>query len=367
MTHLHVIFAGRPIEGSSVGANAHLTVGPCRDFCLRAFPGGTYRVSRNIRQIGWFISLPILLLCSLTLSGCGSYTVRNAVSEPAGATLSGFTCSPAVMTGAGTEACTVTLTAAAGTGGLTVSLSTDSTVVALPASVTVPAGARSAGFTATVSAFSSAQKVTQTATADGTAKTDTVTLNVAAPELTLGSASVPFGNVDLNTPATLSVTLTSAGSGALTISSGKVTGTGFSMSGMSFPATLNPGQTETLDIEFDPTTSGPTTGTVTLTSNSASGGTETISLTGTGQVAAYQVNLTWDAPTNSPDPVAGYLIYRAISGSSAYQLLNSSLEALTAYTDLTVQSGTSYVYYVESVDAEWNQSVPSNTYTVNVP
>jgi fibronectin type 3 domain-containing protein len=81
----------------------------------------------------------------------------------------------------------------------------------------------------------------------------------------------------------------------------------------------------------------------------------------------YEVILTWDAPTDSTDPVAGYNVYRAISGSSTYELLNSSLDATTTYTDATVQNATAYVYYVESVDAEGSDSVPSNTYTVSIP
>ena len=83
--------------------------------------------------------------------------------------------------------------------------------------------------------------------------------------------------------------------------------------------------------------------------------------------ASYEVNLTWDAPTSSSDPVAGYNVYRAVSGSVTYQLLNPSIDTLTSYTDLNVSNNTSYTYYVESVDAEGNQSVPSTSYTVAVP
>lgn len=83
--------------------------------------------------------------------------------------------------------------------------------------------------------------------------------------------------------------------------------------------------------------------------------------------ASYEVNLTWDAPTGSSDPVAGYNVYRAISGSSTYALLNSSLDTTTAYTDATAQGGTSYIYYVESVDDAGNSSSPSNTFTVSIP
>ena len=84
-------------------------------------------------------------------------------------------------------------------------------------------------------------------------------------------------------------------------------------------------------------------------------------------VPPYEVILTWDAPTDSSDPVAGYNVYRTIIGSSTYELLNSSLYATTAYTDTTVESGTSYIYYVESVDGEGSESAPSNSFAISVP
>jgi hypothetical protein len=184
--------------------------------------------------------------------------------------------------------------------------------------------------------------------------------------LTVGATSVAFGNVSLNSPATQTVTLTSSGTSALIISAGSVTGAGFSISGPAFPVTLNPGQVATLYVGFDPTSAGNATGAVTLTSNGSTG-TTIINLSGSGETTSYQVALTWDAPANSSDPVAGYKIYRATGGTSSYQLMNASADVPTNYTDTTVQSGASYSYYVESVDAQGNQSVPSNTYTVNIP
>ena len=102
---------------------------------------------------------------------------------------------------------------------------------------------------------------------------------------------------------------------------------------------------------------------------SGGGGTQpsTTSTTNPPPTSAYVVDLTWEAPTASSDPVAGYNIYRAASGSSTYQLLNSSIGSSTSYSDTTVANNTSYTYYIESVDAEGNQSVPSNTYTVSIP
>jgi hypothetical protein len=95
-------------------------------------------------------------------------------------------------------------------------------------------------------------------------------------------------------------------------------------------------------------------------------------LTGTGVTGAassdYQVDLTWDAPSSSPDPVAGYNIYRSPSGESNYQLMGSvSLNELV-YTDTNnIQNGQTYDYIVESFDSSDNESVPSNIASVTIP
>jgi fibronectin type 3 domain-containing protein len=93
----------------------------------------------------------------------------------------------------------------------------------------------------------------------------------------------------------------------------------------------------------------------------------TLSLNGTGTAAAtYEVELSWDAPTSSSDPVAGYHIYRA-SSTGTYALLNSSVNAPTTYSDTTVQAGATYNYEVKSVDASGVESAPSNVYTATIP
>jgi hypothetical protein len=82
---------------------------------------------------------------------------------------------------------------------------------------------------------------------------------------------------------------------------------------------------------------------------------------------SYAVDMTWDAPVDSEDPVAGYNVYRSPSGSSTYQLLNSLVDTQTAYVDSTVQNGLSYDYIVESVDASGNESVPTVSIAVTIP
>jgi len=131
------------------------------------------------------------------------------------------------------------------------------------------------------------------------------------------------------------------------------------------------------------TTNGtmPSTSSTTYTAPISVSATETISAiaVATGYIASpevvanyiinstHTVTLSWDAPSSSTDPVVGYNIYRAASGSSSYQLVNSSVDTGTTYVDSTVQSGAAYIYYVESVDSSGNQSVPSNQVSVTIP
>ncbi len=64
--------------------------------------------------------------------------------------------------------------------------------------------------------------------------------------------------------------------------------------------------------------------------------------------------------------MAGYNVYRAVSGGS-YQLLNGSVNTPTTFADSTVKNGVVYKYEVTSVDAEGNESAPSNVYTATIP
>jgi len=210
---------------------------------------------------------------------------------------------------------------------------------------------------------------TPTDSTDYTTATQSVllTVNAGASMLSINASSVGFGNVGLNTLATQTVTLTSTGTASVTVNSATVTGTGFSLAGSTFSATLTPGQTATLGIQFDPTAAGAVTGSLTIISTSSGNGTVVIPLTGAGTTSPYAVDLTWDAPTSSTDPIAGYNVYRAPSGSSMYQLLNSSIDTQTTYTDSTVQSGQSYDYIVESVDDSGVESAPTSPIAVTIP
>jgi len=83
--------------------------------------------------------------------------------------------------------------------------------------------------------------------------------------------------------------------------------------------------------------------------------------------AQHQVTLDWDAPTDSPIPVVGYDVYRAPAGSSAFQLLNTTVDSQTTYVDMGVGAGDSYTYYVTSVGDNGLQSPPSTSADATIP
>jgi len=340
------------------------------DLPIKVAAGGTYNFYVNFSPAAMGAAAGQVTITSnsptngaLVIGLNGTGTAANTTTTT---NLSSLSCAGGSITGAGTDSCTVALNAAAPSSGFSVSLASNSSAVTVPASVTVAAGSTTASFTATVSSVSTAQTVTLTASASGVMKTFALQLGAATPTpaltpaLSVNAANIAFGDVDLNSPATQSLILSSTGSAAVTVGAATLAGTGFTVSGATFPLTLNPSQTATLSVEFDPTAAGAVSGSLTLTSNSCTGSSTAITLTGTGEATSYEVNLTWDAPTTSTDPVAGYNVYRSPSGSTSYQELNTSAITQTSYIDTSAQAGQTYDYIVESVDASGVTSAPSN-------
>jgi centrosomal CEP192-like protein/HYDIN/CFA65/VesB family protein len=273
-----------------------------------------------------------------------------------------LTCNTTSYSASGTDSCVVTVYGAAPSTGFSVALASNNSSVRVPASVTVPSGAMSTSFLANVNAVSTSQTATLTATAGGITKSFLVQLAPGNSSLTANASSVPFGSVLINSPAEQAITLTSTGSSPVTISSISITGVGFTGSGMMVPMTLNPGQTAVLNVQFTPTAPGSFSGQISIGSNS-NGGNISIGVNGVGY--GHKIQLNWNAPSSSA--VVGYNIYRVVSGSTGYQKVNSAAVSTTTYTDPNVLCGSSYVYYVTSVDSSGLESSPSNTTTVAIP
>jgi Abnormal spindle-like microcephaly-assoc'd, ASPM-SPD-2-Hydin len=188
----------------------------------------------------------------------------------------------------------------------------------------------------------------------------------ANPQLTVSATSLGFGNVALNTATTLTLTLTSSGTTPVTVNSVSIAGAGLTIVGGGFPVTIDPTQTLLLQLQFKPTIAGAITGQLTINSNSTTGSSAVVALSGNGTTVSHEVDLSWNAPTSSPDPVAGYNIYRSTGGGSLV-LVNSSPNLSISYIDSAVVSGSTYSYIVKSVDFSGIESDASNQTTATIP
>ena len=95
------------------------------------------------------------------------------------------------------------------------------------------------------------------------------------------SSSLSFGSVAVNSTASKTESLTNSGGTAVKVSQANVTGTGFSITGLTLPLTLNPGQSFTFGVSFAPTSAGSVTGSIGFVSD-ASNPNLSVSLSGTG-------------------------------------------------------------------------------------
>ena len=180
------------------------------------------------------------------------------------------------------------------------------------------------------------------------------------PQLTASPTSSNFGNIVLGSSSTLPVILRNTGTASVTISQATVTGTGFSISGLSLPLTLSAGQNTGLSTTFAPTAAGSVTGNVSIVSNATNSPTNE-SLSGTG---IHAVNLSWIASTSA---VAGYNVYRGSVSGGPYTKLTSSLVSGVLYTDTAVQAGVKYYYVTTAVTSSGTESAYSNQATAAVP
>ena len=196
---------------------------------------------------------------------------------------------------------------------------------------------------------------------------------VAALQVT--PTSINFGNENLQSTSTKSVTLQNTGDVNITINGVTASGSGFGYSSLSPGFSLSPNQQVIFQVWFRPQTSGAASGTVSILSANLTS-PETVSLTGDGvsstpappspppPATQHTVHLTWN-PSSSV--VAGYRVYRSTTSGTSYNpLFSSPLNALS-FDDPTVTNGDTYYYVVTAVDDNGVESLYSNQATANVP
>jgi len=131
------------------------------------------------------------------------------------------------------------------------------------------AGAFSAAFSVTSNASNSSATLSLTGT------------GVASGQFALSPASENFGSVTVGSNQSVLETVTNTGGSSVTLTRIGISGTGFTVSGITAPVTLTAGQSATFSVTFTPQSAANASGSVTITSNALSP-TLTLPLSGTG-------------------------------------------------------------------------------------
>jgi hypothetical protein len=164
-------------------------------------------------------------------------------------------------------------------------------VIGLTAPLVIPAG-QGAAFTAQfapATAGSAAGNITIASNASNAALSIALSGTAGQAQLSASPASVPFGNVGVGSASPKNIILQNTGNAPLTITQASASGVGFSMSGLSMPATINPGNSTSFAVTFAPTTAGSASGSISVASN-APGSPMTIALSGLAVQAQLSAN-----------------------------------------------------------------------------
>ncbi|MGB8863384.1 MAG: choice-of-anchor D domain-containing protein, partial [Candidatus Sulfotelmatobacter sp.] len=92
---------------------------------------------------------------------------------------------------------------------------------------------------------------------------------VALAALGSSPTSLAFGSVQVGNNQALAETVSNTGGSSLTLSQVGISGTGFTLSGITTPVTLTPGQSASFSVSFTPQSASSASGSLTITSNAS--------------------------------------------------------------------------------------------------
>lgn len=144
--------------------------------------------------------------------------------------------------------------------------------------VFAPTVRRSAGGTMTFSSSSKGSNKALVLSVGG--------IGVSVQSLTSNPSTVAFGSVSVGSTGTVPVVLTNSGTTDIVIVQTDLSGTGFAMSGLTFPVLLSPKQTLAFNVTFTPQSGGAVSGNLIVPNGSL-----TIPLSGSGTTAQGQLTL----------------------------------------------------------------------------
>src|SRR5215469_16875170 len=328
----------------------------------KAVPG--VRGDRTSASLG---ILAISIFALISMSGCVGLTQAgssSAAKSPAGSTSSlTISSQPASQTVRAGQSATFSVGAKGSTtvkyqwriGGTAISGATKASYT------TPPAIASQNGeiFTVTVSDDDDHNVTSKPAKLTVDAASASAPSNLAA-----SSTSMNFSDVNIGGRSVLPVVFTNQGSSQVTISNVSIAGAGYTAAGVSSGQIVAAGKSATLDVTFDPSSTGTLPGTATVTSNAANSPAK-IALSGIGvQATQHNATLSW-IPSSST--VAGYNVYRSNISGGPYTKLDSAVVATTNSTDMNVEAGETYYYVVTSVESSGTESAYSNEVAATIP
>jgi hypothetical protein len=225
---------------------------------------------------------------SIALSGTGVAGTFTMSASPAALAfgsigVGGTTSQSVSISNTGNSAITISQVTASGAGvsvgglGLPATLSPSQSASMNVTFTPASAGAVSGGIS-----VMNAQGGTTTVSVSGTG---------VQPGLSVTPGSVSFGNVSTTTTNSQTIQIQNTGSASLTISQATITGAGYSVTGLTLPATLAAGQSSTFNVQFSPTVAGSVAGSLSIVSN-APNSPAVIPLSGTGVASTYTLTVS---------------------------------------------------------------------------
>jgi hypothetical protein len=141
--------------------------------------------------------------------------------------------------------------------------------------------------------------------------------------LEFSPTSASFGSIDAGTSKMLSMTILNAGRAAVTISNVAVSGP-FGVSGLSVPATINPGASLSVTLKFAPPTTGAFSGYLAIRCSRKSFNVTNYTMTGTGVATGSASTLT-----ATPSSTSFGSVPIGTTNSQTVQLKNTGTASVT--------------------------------------
>ena len=340
----------------NTGVSATLTV----SFAPKA--AGTQSGKIVVQGRGFTTALDVTLSANGVASGSGPSISAVPTSASLGSVPVGSSNSQTfTLTNHGTATVSVSSESVSGTG-FSMSGLADGTQIGAGKSSTFnvafkPAKTGAVTGSASINFSAAGKTVPLTVSLSGNGVTATGTLQVSP-------TAMNFGDVLIGHSGSLSLKVSNTGNSALTTTRGTISGSGFSMIGGLSGLTLQPGQSDSVTVVFEPAVAGSASGAISIVAGVT---TSSVALSGSGTTgsSSHSVDLSWSASTSSN--VAGYYIERGTNSGGPYQVLNSSKDTGTSYVDSTVQAGKEYFYVIVAVNTSGQESSPSAQVSATIP